>query len=515
MSIVQMENITKVYGNGVYANQGVNFNLQQGEIHALVGENGAGKSTLMKILFGLEKPTNGKILFNGKEVQFTSPQDAMKIGIGMVHQHFMLVDSFSVTENVVLGFEPTKKLYIDKETSIQKVNEISQSFDLKINPNALVRDLQVGIKQKVEILKTLYRGAKIIILDEPTAVLTPQETIELFSQLKKLKEKGFTIIFISHKLKEVKEISDRITVMRKGKMITTIPTREVNEQEISELMVGENFSNKIEKQKPSYGDVFLQAEHIFWTDQNKVPILQDISFSVRSGEILGIAGVEGNGQNELIEIITGLKKGDKGKIQMFAEETTNEAISSLRFRGMAYIPSDRISLGTAGKMTIEDNIISTKLGNSKICKTGLLNTKNIKNISKHLIEEFTIKCGSEKTEVGMLSGGNMQKVVVAREFTQNAKLIIAEQPTRGIDVGAAKFIHKKLVQLRDEGCAVLLVSADLEELTKLSDSIIVMYEGKLSAYIEDVQKTSDTELGYYMLGAKMQNEEEIRRAYHA
>ncbi|PWM44020.1 MAG: ABC transporter ATP-binding protein [Clostridiales bacterium] len=513
--ILQMREISKVYGNGIYANRLVNFSVCEGEIHALVGENGAGKSTLMKILYGLEKPDNGEILFRGEPVKFQSPQDAMAIGIGMVHQHFMLVDSLTVTENVILGYEPKKGLFIDKKTAKEKVIELSESFDLKIDPNIPIKELAVGVKQKVEIIKALYRGAKILILDEPTAVLTPQETVELFAQLKKLKENGFTVIFISHKLREVKEISDRISIMRKGEMVQTVNTVDVSEREISELMVGGGFSGDINKSKADPKENLLEVKDVAWKDANKMPVVDGITFSVRAGEIVGIAGVEGNGQNELIEMITGLKKPDSGEINMLGHSTKGKRIRELRKYGMSYIPSDRMTLGIASGMSIENNIISAKLEDKSLYKFKLFNKNKITGMSKKLVKEFLIKCGSEKTEVGMLSGGNMQKVVVAREFTQNSKLIIAEQPTRGIDVGAAEFIHKKLVELRDSGCAVLLVSADLEELTKLSDSIVVVYNGKISAYIDDVPSVSEMDLGHYMLGVKKQTDEEIGGAYHA
>lgn len=513
--ILQMKEISKVYGNGIYANRHVDFSVHEGEIHALVGENGAGKSTLMKVLFGLERPDSGKIIVDGKSVLFNSPQDAMAIGIGMVHQHFMLVPSLNVAENVTLGFEPVGKVFIDRKTAQRKVLELSETFDLKINPDTPVRELAVGIKQKVEILKALYRGAKILILDEPTAVLTPQETAELFSQLKMLKKRGFTVIFISHKLREVKEICDRISVMRRGEMITTVNAADVSEQDISSMMISGGYSGHIDKSSAKPKETLLEVKDVKWHDVNGMAAVNGVTFSVRAGEIVGIAGVEGNGQDELIAMITGLKKSDSGEINVLGGSIKDKGIGALRQRGMSYIPSDRMTLGVAAGMSIENNIISTKTKDKSIYAGKLLNAKKISALCEKLVSDFTIKCASAKTEVRMLSGGNIQKVVVAREFTQNSLLIIAEQPTRGIDVGAAEFIHKKLVELRDSGCGVLLVSADLEELKKLSDSIVVLYNGQISAYIDDVSAVSENELGQYMLGVNKQSASEIGRAYHA
>lgn len=515
--LLEMREISKIYGNGVYANQKISFSIKKGEIHALVGENGAGKSTLMKILFGLEKPDHGELILNGETQNFQSPQDAMVKGIGMVHQHFMLVDSFTVRENIALGYEPVKNGFIDKKEAKNKVKELSEKFNMKINPDSIVRDLSVGLKQKVEILKALYRGANILILDEPTAVLTPQETTELFVQLKNLKEQGFTVIFITHKLREVKEISDRISVMRSGKMITTVNTCDVTESEISALMMGTQYSSALDKSVAKPKECLLQVDDVRRVDSDKKAVVDGVSFTVRAGEIVGIAGVEGNGQNELIEIITNLIKRDSGNINMFGIDTKGKHIGELRKLGLAYIPSDRMTLGITKQMSIEENLITTKLKSSEIYnKFKLLDSKAIRKLSQKLVKEYLVKCKSPLTELEMLSGGNMQKVVVAREFTQqNVKLIIAEQPTRGIDVGAAKFIHEKLVELRDAGCAVILVSADLEELYKLSDSMLVIYDGKISAYFEDPSKVSEQQLGKYMLGVETQSEEEVRRAYHA
>lgn len=514
--LLQMREISKIYGNGIYANKRVNFSIRDKEIHALVGENGAGKSTLMKILFGLERPSNGQIILQDKKMEFHSPEDAMAVGIGMVHQHFMLVESLTVTENIILGCEPIKGGFIDYKTAKDKVREFADTFDMKIDPEAIVSNLSVGVKQKVEIIKALFRGAKILILDEPTAVLTPQETTELFLQLKSLKEKGYTVIFISHKLREVKEISDRVSIMRRGEMIQTMDTNAVTEKDISLLMVGSGYTGDLIKSMSKPKETLLSIQNLKFIDQEKQLKVNDVSFTVRAGEIVGIAGVEGNGQNELIQMITGLAIPTEGKIEMLGQNTTKLSIGNLRDLGMAYIPSDRMTLGIVSTMSIEENLITTKVKKSFLYnRFKLMSKSKINKLSAELVEEYRVKCNSAQTLVEMLSGGNIQKVVVAREFSQDTtRLIIAEQPTRGIDVGAAKFIHEKLISLRDIGYAVLLVSADLEELYKLSDNILVMYNGKLSAYIENPETVSETELGHYMLGVNQQSEEEIGRAYH-
>ncbi len=514
--ILQMKEISKIYGNGIYANRHVNFSIREGEIHALVGENGAGKSTLMKILFGLEKPSSGEIILRDRKLEFHSPQDAMEVGIGMVHQHFMLVESLTVTENVILGCEPIKGGFIDYKTAKEKVREFADTFDMKIDPEAVISDLSVGIKQKVEIIKALFRGAKILILDEPTAVLTPQETVELFTQLKNLKEKGYTVIFISHKLREVKEISDRISIMRRGELVETVDTESVTEKDISVLMVGSGYIGDLSKSKAKPGENLLCVQNLKYVDSEKQTRANGVSFSVRAGEIVGIAGVEGNGQNELIEMITGLSVPTEGQIEMMGKSIAGRGIGELRNLGMAYIPSDRMALGVASTMSIEENLITTKIKKKLLYnKFKLMDLTKINRLSAKLVEEYRIKCSSAQTLVEMLSGGNIQKVVVAREFTQeNTRLIIAEQPTRGIDVGAAKFIHERLIALRDEGYAILLVSADLEELYKLSDSILVIYNGKISAYIENPETVSETDLGHFMLGVNKHSEVEIRRACH-
>lgn len=513
-TLLEMKGITKFYGNGVYANRGVDFEVTEGEIHALVGENGAGKSTLMKVLFGLEKPDGGEIIFKGQPVRFHSPQEAMALGIGMVHQHFKLVESLSIEENVTLGYEPCKGIFIHEKTATDKVAEIAKIFSLQDPLTTPVSQLPVGTKQKVEIIKALYRGAKILILDEPTAVLTPQETEELFAQLKDLKTKGYTVIFISHKLREVKELSDRVSVMRQGLMVDACITDQVTEQDISAKMVGKSYSSALDKNPANPQDVMLRVDNVICRGAGGRNLVNDISFTLRAGQILGIAGVEGNGQGELIASITGLRHPDGGGVTVFGQNTKSLSVKELRKLGMAYIPADRMTLGLATTMTIEENMVVTKLEDKSLYQGGLLSKKKTATLAKDLVKTFLVKCSSHETEVEMLSGGNMQKVVVAREFTQNAKVIIVEQPTRGIDIGAAHFIHTQLLKLRDEGCAILLISADLEELYKLSDSMFVIYDGEISAYIPDPSKVTETALGYYMLGVEKQEKSEIKEAYY-
>lgn len=511
--ILTMDKITKIYPGGVVANYQVDFSLKEGEIHALVGENGAGKSTLMKMLFGMEKPTEGKIFLDGKEIELNSSQDAIKLGIGMVHQHFMLVPSLTVAENIILGKEINKSGFLDRSKAIEVTKELSEKYDLPINPKSRIIDLSVSQKQKVEILKALYRGAKILILDEPTAVLTPQEIDELFEQLKLLKKQGHTIIFISHKLNEIKRLCDRLTVMRDGYSVGVHNVDEVSEEDISRLMVGRDVKLEIDKAKADPKETLLKVENVSYINDFGKAAVKDVSFSVRRGEILGIAGVEDNGQSEIVEIITGLLKANKGKVLLKGKDTDGLSIREIREMGMSHIPEDRMSTGIAPDMSVEENIVANRYGSKELMKNKLiLNGKKISELAKKLIEDFNVKTDSEKTHVSGLSGGNIQKVVVGREFSSDSDVFIVNQPTRGIDVGAIEFIRKKIIHMRDEGNALLLVSADLNEVMALSDSIIVMHSGEIAGYFEDASKVTEKELGLYMLGVKKQSEEEIRRA---
>lgn len=512
--LLRMEKITKVYPNGIVANEGVNFSIVEGEIHSLVGENGAGKSTLMKILFGLESMQEGAIYLNGEKINITSPSAAIKHGIGMVHQHFKLVPSMTVAENMVLGIEPKKGMFIDAAKAIEITENLSKTYNLHVDPRAKVDDLPVGLKQKVEILKALLRGAKILILDEPTAVLTPQETVELFQELVYLKEHGHTIIFISHKLHEIKQICDRITIMRNGRSMGVHETSKVSEEDISRLMVGRDVILKISKEKAKPGKKVLEVNNLTYINDVGKKALNDVSFSVRSGEILGIAGVEGNGQSELVELINGLKKINTGEIRICDQDIKDLDIREIRNLGTSHIPEDRMVCGIAGNMSIEQNLISDKYYKEEFNRKLLFKMDHINQFANKLVKEYGVKCGSINQKVGMLSGGNIQKVVVARECSSNPKLLVADQPTRGIDVGATEFIRKRIVELRDNGSGVLLISADLNEVLELSDSLIIMYNGEIAAYFEDASKVTESELGLYMLGIKKQSPEEVGGALH-
>ena len=501
--VLQMNHIMKIYGNGVVANEDVSLELRKGEIHALLGENGAGKSTLMKVLFGIESPDQGEILLNGKKTVIKSPQDAISKGIGMVHQHFMLVPSLTVAENIILGVAPKKGLFIDIDKALEAAENIAKEYNFDIDVRQKVEEIPVGIKQKVEILKALYRGAEILILDEPTAVLTPQETEELFAQLIKLREKGHTIIFISHKLDEIKQICNRATIMRNGRSMGTYEVADISTQEMSRLMVGREISLTFDKKEQKLTDnVFLKVRNLTIHNSQGVLKVDNLSFDLKGGEILGIVGVEGNGQTELVDTLTGLNKRYKGEIQIKGQDIANSSIADIRDMKLANIPEDRMSSGCAGTLSIQENLFSNQYRDSKYSGRFFMKRKAIENRRDELIKEYMIKCKNRKQNVGMLSGGNIQKVIVAREFSTGPDLIIANQPTRGIDVGAAAFIRKRLLEFRDAGCAVLLISADLTEIFSLSDRLAVMYKGKFAGFFTDVEKVTEDELGQHMLGIK-------------
>ena len=485
------------------ANKDVTLSVNRGEIHALSGENGAGKSTLMKILFGEEQPTSGEIYINGNQVHMTSPQMAIKLGVGMVHQHFMLVPSLTVAENIILGVAPKKGLFIDMDKAVKAAEDIAKEYNFDIDVRQKVEEIPVGIKQKVEILKALYRGAEILILDEPTAVLTPQETDELFIQLMKLREKGHTIIFISHKLDEIKKICDRATIMRNGRSMGTYDVKDISTQEMSRLMVGREVSLKFDKKEQHLtDDLFMRVRNLTVHNAQGVLKVDNLSFDLKGGEILGIAGVEGNGQSELIDTLTGLNKNYSGEVKIKGEDITKDSIEDIRELKLAHIPEDRMTSGCAGNLSIMENIFSNQYKDKKFSGRFLLKRKAMEQRSDELIKEYMVKCKSRKQNVGMLSGGNIQKVIVAREFSTGPDIIIANQPTRGIDVGAAAFIRKRLLEFRDAGCAVILISADLTEIFSLSDRLAVMYKGKFAGFFTDVENVTEDELGQHMLGIK-------------
>lgn len=511
--VVEMENITKIYPNGVVANKDVNLRLREGEIHALMGENGAGKSTLMKILFGIEKATEGKILIRGEEIVIQNPMHAIELGIGMVHQHFMLDEELTVAENIILGMEPRKGISLDIKKANKMVKEYSDKYKFGLNPEDLVMDLDVGRMQKVEILKALIRGAKILIMDEPTAVLTPQETEELFEQLLLLKDNGHTIIFISHKLNEIKEICQNATVLRAGTSVGTFEVADTSIEELSRHMVGRDVVLEINKSPAQRGEKILEVKNLEYVDSQLNHKVNGISFTLSKGEILGVAGVEGNGQRELIDCITGLEQPTSGEILIKNEQVSyDNPTLDRRKRGMTHIPEDRLRYGSMANSTIVDNLVSNVYKSKDFNKGITLDYKKLGEYAEKLIRDFEIKTDSKQTPVRMLSGGNIQKVVAAREMDMDMDILVADQPNRGIDVGTAALIHEKIIEKRDSGVGVLLVSADLNEVMELSDSLIVLYDGKISAYFEDARELTEEELGLYMLGLKTMNEDEIKRA---
>ena len=499
--LIEMKNITKEFP-GVVANDNVSIDIEEGEIHAIVGENGAGKSTLMKILYGLYKPDSGQIYFKGNPVEIKSPLDAIRLGIGMVHQHFMLVPSFTVAENIVLGVEPRRRrIFTDYNRAVKMTEELSEEYGLKVDPHARVESLSVGIQQRIEILKVLHKGADIIILDEPTAVLTPQETEELFRVIRRLVDKlGKTVIIITHKLQEVLALSDRVTVMRQGKMVGTLKTQDANEQILAEMMVGrEVLFEELEKKDVAREEV-LRVNNIKARDNRGLLALRGVSFSLHSGEILGIAGVEGNGQSELVEVLTGLRQVEEGTFIINGIEATNMDPLQIRELGVSHIPEDRLSRGLSVDATITENMIIGNHRKEPYAVRGIhLNRKKIRERTKRLIKEYDVRTPSQDIVAGNLSGGNMQKMIVAREFSFDSKILIVAQPTRGIDIGAIEFVHKEIIEKRNEGAAILLVSADLDEIFRLSDRIITLYEGQITGEFLN-KEISKKEIGLYMTG---------------
>jgi simple sugar transport system ATP-binding protein len=501
-NIVEMRDIVKVYPNGVVANNGVNFSVRRGEIHALVGENGAGKSTLMKILYGLERPTSGEMIINGQSMQFKSPLDAIDATIGMVHQNFMLVPSFTVAENIVLGMEPTQRGLINKAEAIRATEKLSEQYGLNVQADATVDSINVGMRQRVEILKILYRGAEILILDEPTAVLTPQETQDLFRSVRTLVDQGKTVIFITHKLREVKEISDRVTVMRRGEVVGTVLTSDATRESLANMMVGREVLLSMNKPPQKRGEPVIRVKNLTYVSETGQAVLKNVTFNVYAGEILGVAGVEGNGQTELVEVLSGLREATTGTAVIEAENILNGDPRAVRRAGVAHIPEDRLTNGLALQADIDENLIVDRYYVPPFRKGLSIDRKVVAEQGERLIKEFDIRTPNGQLPVSSLSGGNMQKVIVAREFSAEPKLLIAAQPTRGIDVGATEFVRQQLVQKRTEGTAVLLVTADLAEVMSLSDRIIVMYEGEITGVFPDAASVTEEELGLYMLGVK-------------
>jgi simple sugar transport system ATP-binding protein len=496
--LLELKGITKRFP-GVVANDRVDFDLRRGEVHALLGENGAGKSTLMNILYGLYRPDAGGIFVRGEPVTLTSPRDAIDLGIGMVHQHFMLVPVMTVSENIVLANEPTTGgVFLDERDAESKVAELAGSFGFALDPGALVQDITVGQQQRVEIVKAIYRRADILILDEPTAVLTPQEAIELFTILGTLKREGMSIIFISHKLNEVLDIADRITVLRRGKAVETLPAAGATEESLARLMVGREVLLRVEKAPASPGEPLLKVQDLHVRDERDIEQVRGVSLEVRAGEIVGLAGVDGNGQTELIDAITGLMKVESGTVTVGGAEVTGEGARERFEIGVGHIPQDRQHRGLILDFSIAENMSLHDFREEPNSRFGWLYPSRLVEHARRLISEFDVRGGAPETPAGSLSGGNQQKVILAREIDRDPRILVAAQPTRGLDVGAIEFVHRRLVEERDSGRAILLVSLELEEVLSLSDRILVIYEGRIVA--EYGPGVGDEELGFAMLG---------------
>jgi len=498
--VLELRGITKQFP-GVLANDHIDFDLRRGEVHALLGENGAGKSTLMSILYGLYTADSGEILMNGSPVTISSPKHAIELGIGMVHQHFMLIPVMTVTENIVLAQEPRHAgVLLDYDAAAKRVRELSESFGLAVNPHARIQSITVGQQQRVEILKALYRGAEILILDEPTAVLTPQEAQELFQIINELKAQGKSIVFISHKLNEVLEIADRISVLRRGKLIETIPREGATEAGLARSMVGREVLLRVEKTPATPGEPLLQVDDLVVRDDRGLEAVRGVSFEVRAGEIVGIAGVDGNGQSELIDALTGLRHPASGSIRIGGEELSRATAREALDAGMGHIPEDRQRRGLVLDFNLAENLVLHDYGREPFSRLGWINPRNWFGWARDLLQEFDVRGGGPTTRGGSLSGGNQQKVVIAREVSRNPSVLIAAQPTRGLDVGAIEFVHRRLVEQRDAGKAVLLVSLELEEIVSLSDRILALYEGRIVA--EFPPDASEEEIGIAMIGGR-------------
>ena len=504
--VIEMLHITKVFP-GIKANDDITLQLKRGEIHALLGENGAGKSTLMSVLFGLYQPEEGEIRKNGEKVEINSPNDATALHIGMVHQHFKLVDVFTVLDNIILGAEDTKLGFLQKKNARAKVMALSEKYGLHVDLDAKVEDITVGMQQRTEILKMLYRDNEILIFDEPTAVLTPQEIEELMLIMKNLAAEGKSILFISHKLNEIMEVSDRVTVLRKGKCVGTVNTKDTNKQELSNMMVGRPVQLVVDKEPAKPTDVVLHVENMcVASKRRKANAVNNVSFEVRRGEIVCIAGIDGNGQSEFVWGLTGLEPLSSGKIFLEGRETEHLPIS-VRNENMSHIPEDRHKHGLVLDFTLEQNLVLETFKEPRFAKGGFIKFDAIRDYSDKLIEKYDVRSGQGSvTPARSMSGGNQQKAIIARELDRDKDLVVAVQPTRGVDVGAIEFIHKQLVEQRDRGKAILLVSLELEEVMSLSDRILVMYEGEIVGEL-DPAKTTAQELGLYMAGAKRQDKE--------
>lgn len=499
--VIEMKGITKIFP-GTIANEDVNFELFEGETHVLLGENGAGKTTLMNILYGLYQPEKGEIAVRGKQVKMTSPNEAIKLGIGMVHQHFMLVNNFTVAENIVLGKETKKGVKLDIKKAISEVKDLSNKYGFLIDPNAKIEDISVGQQQKVEILKALYRGAEILILDEPTAVLTPKEIEELGEIIKSLEKEGKSVILITHKLKEIMRMSDRVTILRRGKVTGTVNTKDTSIDELAELMVGRKVNLTISKKEAKVGEEILKIENLVAKDNRGLNAVNGVNLAVHAGEIVGIAGVDGNGQSELVEVITGLRKPSSGKITLSNKDIFGKSPKEIIADGISHIPEDRHKRGLILKYSLYENSILGSHHKKPFSKGIVMDYKAIRDHCKKLIEEFDVRTPNEEVMASSLSGGNQQKLIAAREISKDPNLLIASQPTRGLDVGAIEYIHKRLVEERDKGRGVLLVSLELDEILALSDRIAVMYDGQIVAVLARKDAT-ENKLGVLMAGGSL------------
>jgi len=503
ISHMEMHGIVKHFP-GVLANDQVNFDVRSGEVHALLGENGAGKSTLMKILYGLYQPNQGEIWLNGQKVMIASPADAIRLGIGMIHQHFMLVPSLTVAENVALGLPSTRGLLTDLDVVSARINELAKVYGLQVDPSAYVWQLSVGQQQRIEIIKALYRGAALLILDEPTAVLTPLEVDDLFVTLRQMAKDGHAMIFISHKLHEVLSISDRVTVLRDGRVVGTTATETITKGELANLMVGRAFGLRSERQPVELGDERLVLHDLYAMSDRGTEALRGVDLEVRAGEILGLAGVSGNGQRELAEVITGLRPATRGQVSLDSEDVTGHSPAELIEYGLSYIPEERMRDGMIKEFTVSENLILREHHKKPSSTAGFLNLPAIEKKCAELIQNFNVKTPSQETPVKSLSGGNIQKLILARELSRKPRVVIAAQPTRGLDIAATEYVHFRLLDQRKEGTATLLISEDLDEIMALSDRIAVIYEGRIMGVVPTSQATPK-ELGLLMAGIKTEN----------
>ena len=500
--IVEMLNITKEFP-GIIANDNITLQLKKGEIHALLGENGAGKSTLMSVLFGLYQAEGGEIRKNGEVVNINNPNDANALGIGMVHQHFKLVEIFTVLENIILGVEPNTAGFLEKKEAREKLMELSERYGLKVDPDSYIEDITVGMQQRVEILKMLYRDNEILIFDEPTAVLTPQEISELLQIMKGFAEEGKSILFITHKLNEIMEVADRCTVLRKGKYIGTVDIKDTSKEELSKMMVGRDISFRVDKQEMELGEVVLSVKNLAVPSKvNKSNVVKNVSFDVRAGEIVCLAGIDGNGQTEFVNALTGLDKASSGSVILKGKDITKASVRQRSIAGMSHIPEDRHKHGLVLDYRLEENLVLQRYWQAKFQNAGFIKFDAVRKYAKELIEKYDIRSGQGPiTPVRSMSGGNQQKAIIAREIDKDHELLVAVQPTRGLDVGAIEYVHKQLVGRRDAGKAVFLVSLELEEVMNVSDRILVIFEGEIVGEL-DPKTTTVQELGLYMSGAK-------------